>query len=72
MMYEHEGPARYFDLDIPVDVIIGEKTFSAVKKSSRIIKETLPNVRIHTLAGAGHLPIEEQSEAVAKLVFSND
>jgi pimeloyl-ACP methyl ester carboxylesterase len=72
MMSEHEGPARYFDLDIPVDVIIGENTFSAVRKSSRILQKTLPNVRIHTLAGAGHLPIEEQSEAVAKLVFSND
>jgi pimeloyl-ACP methyl ester carboxylesterase len=72
MMYEHEGPARYADLDIPVDVIVGEKTFGAVRKSSRILQETWPNVRIHTLAGAGHLPIEEKSEAVAKLVFRDD
>lgn len=72
MMYEHEGPARYADLNLPVDVVIGEKTFSAVRKSSRLLQETWPNVRIHTLAGAGHLPIEEQTEAVARVVFGNE
>ncbi|MDA0676473.1 MAG: alpha/beta hydrolase [Chloroflexi bacterium] len=72
MMYEHEGPERYADLDVPVDLIVGEKTFSAVRKSSLILKETLPNVRIRTLPGAGHLPIEEQTEAVAKVIFGNE
>lgn len=72
MMYEHEGPERYVDLDVPIDLIVGEETFSAVKKSSQILKETLRNVRIHTLPGAGHLPIEEQSEAVAKVIFGHE
>ena len=72
MMYEHEGPDRYRDLDIPIDLIVGEKTFNAVKKSSKILKETLRNVRIHTLPGAGHLPIEEQTEAVAKVIFGDE
>ena len=72
MMYEHEGPKRYVNLDVPIDLLVGEKTFSAVKKSSQILKETLPNVRIHRLSGAGHLPIEEQTEKVAKVIFGDE
>ena len=72
MMYEHEGTERYVDLDVPIDLIVGEKTFGAVKKSSQILKETLRNVRIHTLLGAGHLPIEEQTEPVAKVIFGDE
>ncbi len=72
MMNEHEGPGRYSDLDLPVDIVIGEKTFGAVRRSSRILHEMWPNVRVHTLTGAGHLPIEEQPQAVAKVTFSNE
>ena len=72
MMYEHEGPKRYVNLDVPIDLLVGEKTFSAVKKSSQILKETLTNVRIHRLSGAGHLPIEEQTEKVAKVIFGDE
>ncbi len=72
MVGAHEGPSRYAHLQLPVDVIMGEKTFGAVRKSSRILEQEWPDVRIHVIPGAGHLPIEEQTERVAEVVFGND
>lgn len=70
MMGEHEGPSRYAGLTLPVDILLGEKTFGAVKKSAQLLHETWPQARIHVIPGAGHLPIEEQPEALAEAVFN--
>lgn len=71
MMARHEGPERYRDLQLPIDIIVGEKTFGAVKKSVRMLGGIWPKAKVHTLNETGHLPIEEQSEKVAGLVFAN-
>ena len=71
MMSRHEGPKRYRDLSLPIDVIVGEKTFGAVKKSVRMLDDIWPQANVHSVDEAGHLPIEEQSEQVARLVFAN-
>lgn len=69
MMGAHEGPERYRDLQMPIDILIGEKTFGAVKKSSKQLKTVWPHANVHSLENAGHLPIEEATEHVARLVF---
>ena len=72
MLAGHEGPARYDALGIPIDIITGEKTFGAVRKSVKMLQQIWPQSRVHVVAGAGHLPIEEQSGEVAKIVFRNE
>ena len=72
MMGKHEGPARYETLHMPIDIVTGEKTFGAVRKSVAMLEEIWPHARVHVIEGAGHLPIEERSEHVARLVFNGD
>ena len=69
MMGEHEGPSRYADLTLPIDIIIGEKTFKAVEKSATMLGQVWPHATLRVIEGAGHLPIEERSETVANAVF---
>ena len=71
MVATHEGPNRYAGLDLPVDGVIGHKTFGAVRKSSEILRDSWPDVRVHVIPGAGHLPIEERTEQVAGVVFKD-
>jgi pimeloyl-ACP methyl ester carboxylesterase len=72
MLAGHEGPARYEALEIPIDIITGEKTFGAVRKSVRMLQQVWPQSRVHVVADAGHLPIEERSWEVAKIVFRDE
>jgi pimeloyl-ACP methyl ester carboxylesterase len=60
---------RFQGLAVPVDIAYGEKTFAAVKKSLPEWKRALPQARSYELAGAGHLPIEEATRALADVLF---
>jgi pimeloyl-ACP methyl ester carboxylesterase len=64
-----EGVDRFRGLTLPVDIVYGEKTFKAVKDSLPRWKQVLPQTRSHELAGAGHLPIEEATQALANVLF---
>ena len=69
-MFERAGePEQFRGMDIPVEIIRGEKTFTAVKEAVERWKGVWPAMPVHILAGVGHLPIEEASEAVRKIVF---
>jgi pimeloyl-ACP methyl ester carboxylesterase len=69
-MFERAGePEQFRGMDIPVEIIRGEKTFTAVKQAVERWKGVWPEMSVHILAGVGHLPIEEASEAVRKIVF---
>lgn len=60
---------RFPGLADPVDVVYGERTFAAVRRSIPIWRSTLPNVRCTELQGAGHEPIREATEQLAAVVF---
>ena len=62
-------PGQFRGLDVPVDILYGEKTFAAVRRSVKEWAEALPQARICELAGVGHLPIQENSSEVARLLF---
>ena len=62
-------PRQFRGLDVPVDILYGEKTFAAVRRSVKEWAEALPQARIRELAGIGHLPIQENSSEVARLLF---
>ena len=69
-MFERAGePEQFRGMDIPVEIIRGEKTFAAVKQAVERWRGVWPEMSVHILAGVGHLPIEEASEAVRKIVL---
>jgi pimeloyl-ACP methyl ester carboxylesterase len=53
----------------PIDIVCGERTFSAIKRSVGMWRGVWPQARVFELAGAGHLPIEEATEALGRIVF---
>jgi len=69
MLHECGRPGQFRGMGIPVDILYGKKTFSAVRKSVQEWKKALPQARLTRLAGVGHLPICEGAREVAKAVF---
>ena len=69
MLDECGRPGQFRGLPLPVDILYGEKTFSAVRRSVQEWKEALPQARVTKLKGVGHLPISEDTKEVAKVVF---
>lgn len=69
MLFECGRPAQFRGMGLPVDILYGEKTFSAVRRSVQEWKEALPQARVTKLANVGHLPVLEGTRAVSKIVF---
>jgi pimeloyl-ACP methyl ester carboxylesterase len=63
------GFTQFGDLQMPIDILHGERTFKAVKESAMMYKSIWPQARYVTLAGAGHLPIEEATAQVCAILF---
>jgi pimeloyl-ACP methyl ester carboxylesterase len=73
LLAEVEGVARFRSLrDLQVDIVYGERTFTAVKKSVAIWQSIWPQARAHMLRRAGHLPIIEATAQLAGIVFADD
>jgi len=53
----------------PIDIVCGERTFGAVKRSVGMWRGVWPQSRVFELQGAGHLPIIEASEELSRIVF---
>ena len=69
MLSECGRPGQFRGLGIPLDILFGEKTFGAVRCSVEEWAGALPQARIRKLPGVGHLPINEGSSEVARVVF---
>lgn len=64
------GPAEQFSgLSMPIDILYGERTFSAIRDSARKWSRLWPQARIFELSGAGHLPIVEAAPQVKEIIF---
>lgn len=61
---------QFRGITIPIDLLYGEHTFRAVKDSIAIWKKIFPQALTYELQTAGHLPIEEASEQLARILFS--
>jgi len=70
MLDECGFPGQFRGLPLAVDIVYGQKTFSAARKSVDVWKEALPQARVMELPGVGHLPISEGTDAVAKIIFT--
>lgn len=64
------GPSSQFSgLDAEIDIVFGERTFEAAKRSAMIWSGIFPQARRHRLPGAGHLPILEATEALKRILL---
>jgi pimeloyl-ACP methyl ester carboxylesterase len=70
-MFESAGvPEQFQGLQIPTDIVCGERTFGAVKQAVERWRQVWPEARVHVLPRVGHLPIEEGTEMVERILFA--
>jgi len=70
-MFERAGaPEQFLGLKISTDIICGEKSFGAVKQAVERWRQVWPEARVHVLPGIGHLPIDEGTEMVERILFA--
>jgi pimeloyl-ACP methyl ester carboxylesterase len=70
-MFEGAGvPEQFQGLKISTDIICGQKTFGAVKKAVERWQRVWPEASVHALPGVGHLPIDEGTELVKRILFA--
>jgi pimeloyl-ACP methyl ester carboxylesterase len=70
-MFESAGaPEQFQGLKIPTDIIYGQKTFGAVKHAVERWRQVWPEASVHVLPGVGHLPIDEGTEMVERILFA--
>jgi len=65
-----DGPSVFSAFDIKVDIALGAKTFGAVKRSVKQIKQQWPDAPVHELLRTGHLPLVKGAPALRKIVFT--
>lgn len=72
LLSEVEGIERFAGLQrVPIEIVYGERTFGAVKKSVAMWQGIWPQARAHVLKGAGHLPLLEATAALSEIVFAD-
>ena len=71
MLSKIEGLEQFRDLTMRIDIAYGERTFGAVKRSVSQWLELWPHARAVELRGAGHLPFEEATEQLCRIIFGN-
>ncbi|MFL6283799.1 MAG: alpha/beta fold hydrolase [Pyrinomonadaceae bacterium] len=64
-----EGVEMFRDLRAEVELVYGERTFGAVKKSVGMLGDVLPHSRSLCLAGARHMPLTEATAQLARVIF---
>nr|MBA3766459.1 alpha/beta fold hydrolase [Acidobacteriota bacterium] len=64
------GVEEFQGLQAEVDLVYGEKTFGAVRKSVALFSHTLPHSRTLRLEGARHMPLEEATAQLSRIIFA--
>ncbi|MGI9105591.1 MAG: alpha/beta fold hydrolase [Pyrinomonadaceae bacterium] len=72
LLAEVDGIEHFKSLRMPVEIVYGERTFGAVKKSIAMWQGIWPQARARQLAGAGHLPIIEATEQLSEIIFGGE
>lgn len=60
---------RFRGLPVEIDILHGDRTFAAVRRSLAIWRHVFPGARVHELQGAGHEPIREATGQLAGILF---
>lgn len=69
LLSESGGAEQFSDIPVPIEILYGENTFAAVRKSVQQWTEVFPTAQCFVLKGAGHLPLEEATAQVAGILF---
>ncbi|HKQ77640.1 MAG TPA: alpha/beta fold hydrolase [Blastocatellia bacterium] len=69
MLCAIDGIERFAWIRRPIDIVCGERTFGAIKRSVGMWRAVWPHARLFELEGAGHLPIDEATEDLSRIVF---
>ncbi|MGI8917862.1 MAG: alpha/beta fold hydrolase [Pyrinomonadaceae bacterium] len=69
MLAESGAIEQFRDLNMPIDIVYGERTFGAVKRAVSQWRALWPHARVHELKGAGHLPFAEAPEQLCEIIF---
>ena len=67
-----DGIEHWRGIEQPVDIVYGARSFAAIKKSVAMWQQLWPRARLHRLAGAGHLPIQEAPAELSRIIFRAD
>jgi len=69
MLCAIDGIAGFAWIQHPIDIVCGERTFNAIKRSVARWRGIWPQARVFEIEGAGHLPIEEATEDLSRIIF---
>jgi len=62
---------RFKNLNVDIDILYGEHTFAAVRRSVEIFRSLLPQVKVRELRGVGHLPMIKGAAQLAAFIFED-
>ncbi len=62
---------RFKSLDMDIDILYGEHTFTAVRRSVEIFRSLLPQANVKELRGVGHLPMIKGARQLAAFIFGD-
>jgi pimeloyl-ACP methyl ester carboxylesterase len=60
---------RFRAVRVPTDILYGARSFQAIKQSVVLWQALWPHAQVWELAGAGHLPILEATDALSRILF---
>lgn len=60
---------RWRGISVDTDIVYGDRTFGAIRRSIGIWRSVWPHIRISELQECGHLPILEATEELKYLIF---
>ena len=60
---------RWEGIRLETDLVYGARTFGAIRKSIGMWRAMWPHARLHELQTAGHLPIQEATEELSRILF---
>jgi pimeloyl-ACP methyl ester carboxylesterase len=63
------SPNQFQHLRLPIDIIYGTRTFQSIKKSAALWRARWPQACCWEIPGAGHLPLEEATVALSRIIF---
>jgi pimeloyl-ACP methyl ester carboxylesterase len=62
------GPEAFADLTCAIDLVYGERTLGAIKRSVPIWQAIWPQAEATSISGAGHLLLQESPEQILALL----
>lgn len=69
LLTEIHAPEGFRHINAHVEIVYGERSFTAIRRSAAIWKNVFPSAPEHRLAGAGHLPLLEATGQLRRIIF---